>query len=227
MRRFTDRAEAGRALADLLAAMDLADPVVLALPRGGVPVGVEIARRLRAPLDLVMVRKIGVPGQPEVAAGAVVDGDNPEIVVNAAIAAFAGLDRDAIAALAQEQLREIARRRDVYLKGRARVRVAGRTAIVVDDGVATGATMRAALRAVRRRKPARLVLAVPVAAPEALEEMESAVDDIVCAHRPEYLGAIGAFYLDFTQVEDSAVVAQLDEAARIAPDDRNGAPAAI
>jgi putative phosphoribosyl transferase len=213
--RFRDRTEAGIALAEQIAARDLPDPVVLALPRGGVQVALEVARRLRGPLDLVMVRKIGVPFQPELAAGAVVNGDTPETVVNEAIAARAGLGADDIAALAEVQLREIARRRAAYLRGRAQVPVEGRTAIVVDDGIATGATMRAALRAVRRRKPARLVLAVPVAPPETLEALAAEVDEAVCVARPASLGAIGAYYLDFSQVEDAAVIRMLDEAHRL------------
>ncbi len=216
MRAYENRVEAGRALADSLAALDLADPVVLALPRGGVPIGLEVARRLGAPLDLVMVRKIGVPGQPELAAAAVVNGDHPEIVINAGVAAYAGLDRAAIDRLAEVQVREIARRRALYLKGRAQTPLAGRTAVVVDDGIATGATMRAALKAVRRQNPARLVLAVPVAAPDALDALEREVDAVVCPLRPDYLGGIGAFYRDFTQVEDAEVVRLLDEADRLA-----------
>jgi putative phosphoribosyl transferase len=210
--RFRDRTEAGIALAELLAGRELADPVVLALPRGGVPVGLEIARRLRAPLDLVMVRKIGVPFQPELAAAAVVNGDAPEIVVNADVAARAGLAEADIAAIAERELREIDRRRAAYLHGRAQVPVEGRTAIVVDDGIATGATMRAALKGVRRRAPARLVLAVPVAPPETLDALAPEVDEAVCLARPRALGAIGAYYLDFAQVPDEAVIRMLDEA---------------
>lgn len=212
MRRFRDRREAGQMLADLLAARALTDPVVLALPRGGVPVGLEVARRLGAPLDLVMVRKIGVPHQSELAAAAVANGDSPEIVVNETVAGWAGLGRSEIEALAGVQLAEIARRRARYLAGRDPVDVAGRTAIVVDDGIATGATMRAALRAVRRRDPARLVLAVPVAAPATLAALAAEVDEVACVWQPESLGAIGSFYVDFTQVSDEEVVAILDEA---------------
>jgi putative phosphoribosyl transferase len=214
--RFRDRTEAGVALAELLAMRDLPDPVVFALPRGGVQVGLEVARRLRAPLDLVMVRKIGVPFQPELAAAAVVNGDAPETVVNEGIAARAGLGPNDIAALAEVQLREITRRRAVYLRGRARAAVEGRTAIVVDDGIATGATMRAALGAVRRRRPGRLVLAVPVAAPDTLEALAAEVDEAVCIAQPASLGAIGAYYLDFSQVEDAEVIRMLDEAHRLA-----------
>jgi putative phosphoribosyl transferase len=215
MRLFRDRREAGLMVADLVAGCRFEDPVVLALPRGGVPVGLEVARRLNAPLDLVMVRKIGVPYQPELAAGAVVNGDSPEIVVNENVAGWAGLGRGEIEALGRIQLDEIARRRALYLAGRDSVPVAGRTAIVVDDGIATWATMRAALRGVHRRGPARLVLAVPVAAPATLADLHAEVDDIVCVERPPGLGAIGAFYADFTQVGDTEVIAMLDEAHRL------------
>ena len=210
MRRFRNREEAGRKLAELLADRSLPDPVVLALPRGGVPVGIEVARRLRAPLDLVMVRKIGVPFQPELAAAAVVNGDAPQIVVNERVAASVGLSRDDIAAMAEVELREIARRRAVYLRGRPPIPVAGRTTIVVDDGIATGATMRAALRAVRLRAPARVVLAVPVAPPDTLDTLSGEVDEVVCVVRPSSLGAIGAYYCDFRQVDDATVIRMLD-----------------
>ena len=210
MRRFRNREEAGRKLAELLADRSLPDPVVLALPRGGVPVGLEVARRLRAPLDLVMVRKIGVPFQPELAAAAVVNGDAPQIVVNERVAASVGLSREDIAAMAEVELREIARRRAVYLRGRPPIPVAGRTTIVVDDGIATGATMRAALRAVRLRAPARVVLAVPVAPPDTLDTLSGEVDEVVCVVRPSSLGAIGAYYCDFRQVDDATVIRMLD-----------------
>jgi putative phosphoribosyl transferase len=213
MDRYSDRNEAGRKLAEALAARGYADPVVLALPRGGVPVALQVARALSAPLDLVMVRKIGVPTQPELAAAAVVNGPAREIVVNDEIAAMAGLDRAAIEALAETQLEEIRRRRTIYLKDRAPVELAGRTAIVVDDGLATGATMRAALIAVRRRKPARLVMAVPVAPEDTLARLAGEVDEVVCPLTPRHFYAIGAHYADFAQVPDSEVVRLMDEAA--------------
>jgi len=227
MNGYRDRTEAGRALAEILAGKGYADPVVLALPRGGVTVGIEIARALRAPMDLVMVRKIGVPWQPELAAAAVVNGAHPEIVVNRAIAADAGLDKAAIDRMAEEQLQEIRRRREIYLKGRTQVPLEGRTAIVVDDGIATGATVRAALKGVRRKSPARLVLAVPVAPPSALAELGRDVDELICPLTPDRFYAIGAHYIDFTQVEDGEVVRLLDEAARLLsepPGEVGGAP---
>jgi len=215
MSGFLNRAEAGKALASELAGRGYTDPVILALPRGGVPVGIEVVRELRAPMDLVMVRKIGVPRQPELAAAAVVNGENPQIVINEGIAAQAGLSHDEIERLAQTQLDEIARRREIYLKGRASVPLEGRTVIVVDDGIATGATMRASLKAVRKRKPAKLVLAVPVAAPDTLEALRGEVDEVVCLLKPPLLLGIGAHYADFGQTSDDEVIRLLDEADRL------------
>ncbi len=218
MRGYTDRAEAGRALAETLVSRNLPDPVVLALPRGGVPVGIEIARALRCPLDLVLVRKIGVPGQPELAAGAVVNGDHPETVINEVIAAHAGLDRAALDRLAAVQIDEIRRRRAAWLAGRTPVPLAGRTAILVDDGMATGATMHVALKAARRRGPARLVLAVPVAAADALDRLGPLADEVICPLAPAWFGAVGAYYDDFRQVEDGEVATMLAEADRLMRD---------
>ena len=213
MRRFADRTEAGRALAEAVSGRPCPEPLVLALPRGGVPLGVEIARALAAPLDLVMVRKVGVPGQPELAAAAVVDGTPPEIVVNDEVAAAARLDEAEIARLAERELAEIARRRTRYLAGRRPIPVEGRCAIVVDDGIATGATVRAALKGLRRRRPARLALAVPLAPAETLDALATEVDDVVCLRTPSPFRAIGAHYEDFTQVSDEEVVRSLAAAA--------------
>ncbi len=214
MNRFSNRIAAGQALAKALVEKGYPDPVVLALPRGGVPVGLEVARTLGAPLDLVMVRKIGVPYQPELAAAAVVNGAHPELVVNEDIAAHAGLSRQELDRLAEVQLGEIKRRREIYLKDRAQAPVEGRTAIIVDDGIATGATVRAALKAVRRRKPAKLVLAVPVAPADTIDALRGDVDDVVCIESPEFFYAIGAHYIDFGQVPDEEVVRLLAEADR-------------
>ena len=215
MTKFKNRITAGKALAKALVAKNYSDPVILALPRGGVPLGLEVARSLKAPLDLIMVRKIGVPHQPELAAAAIVNGDNPELVVNEDIAAYAGLDQDKLDRLAKTQLEEIKRRRGIYLKGRAQVSAEGRTVIVVDDGIATGATIRASLKAVRRRKPAKLVLAVPVAPVDTLEKLRAEVDELICLETPEPFYAIGAHYIDFSQVSDQEVVRLLDEADQI------------
>lgn len=207
--RFSDRSEAGRALAARLSGMKIADPVIFALPRGGVPVAAEIARALNAPLDLLLVRKIGVPWQPELALAAVVDGDDPQVVIDEEVQGQSGVSRSYIDGEAREQLREIERRRAVYLQGRSPVAVENRTAIVVDDGIATGTTVRAALKALRRRKPARLILAVPVAPPETIEALAAEVDEVVCLEQPSPFYAIGLYYVDFHQVSDEEVMAAL------------------
>lgn len=209
---FADRAEAGRLLAERLLAMPhLAGRcVVLALPRGGVPIGAAVARALHAPLDLLLVRKIGAPWQPELAVAAVVDGTPPQLVVDETICAALGVDRRYVEGRMAEELREIARRRKVYLRGRPPVDVAGATAIVVDDGIATGTTVRAALRALRQRRPQRLVLAVPVAPEDTLAALCSEVDEIVCLRMPFPFHAIGPHYRDFHQVGDAEVLAMLD-----------------
>ena len=215
---FTDRGEAGRALAARLAAMALVPPVVvLALPRGGVPVAAEVARVLGAPLDLLLVRKIGAPWQPELAVAAVVDGDPPDIVVDELTSRMSGVDRDYIDREAQRELQEIRRRRQVYLAGRTPVAVAGATVVVVDDGIATGTTVRAAMKALRRRRPARLVLAVPVAPADTVAALSQEADEVVCLAQPEPFHAIGLHYADFHQVPDDEVLAALDSLARPPP----------
>jgi len=208
--QFADRRDAGLQLAAALDSLKDQDPVILALPRGGVPIGVEVARRLNAPLDLVMVRKIGVPWQPELAYGAVVDGDEPETVINKDIAAQVSLHAGYLEEETARQLDEIARRRAIYLKDRARPGISGRTAIIVDDGIATGATVRAALIGVRRSDPCKLVLAVPVAPGDTVAALEKDADRVVCLHSPMMLGAISLFYGDFHQVSDDEVVGFLD-----------------
>ncbi len=213
---YRDRIEAGQELAQEIADREYADPVVLALPRGGVPIGAEVARLLDAPLDLVMVRKIGLPSQPELAAAAVVDGDHPEIVRNEDILYRSGLGADEIDRLAKAQLEEIARRKVLYVGDRPSVEITGRTAIVVDDGIATGATMRAALKAIRRKAPHRLVLAVPVAPSDTLALLSREVDDVICLAKPDPFIAVGAHYADFPQVSDEEVVRIMDDQAEAA-----------
>lgn len=217
MTRYRDRSEAGKMLAELVAEGGFHRPVVLALPRGGVPVAIEVARRIGAPLDLVMVRKIGVPGHGELAAGAIVNGDRPEIVVNDEIARHARLSHEDIERLSLPELETIAKRRRLYLKDRASVALAGRTAIVVDDGIATGATMRAALKAVARQKPARIVLAVPVAAADSLASLRAEVDEVICPLVPAFFGAVGAFYERFDQTTDEDVIRLMAEAPPDSP----------
>jgi putative phosphoribosyl transferase len=209
---FNDRREAGRLLAGRLLHLKDNSPVVLALPRGGVPVGFEVARALAAPLDLVLVRKIGAPHNEEFAVGAITDGEHPTVVIDQHLVrrleiSSAYLDEAKTGALA-----EIERRRHVWLGDRPAVDISGRTAIVVDDGIATGATMRAALQATRARKPARVVLAVPVAAPDSLDALRREADDVVCLDVPEYFRAGGQFYRNFPQLRDAEVTALLAEA---------------
>jgi putative phosphoribosyl transferase len=204
---FHDRKDAGEHLAGRLLHLKDKNPVVLALPRGGVAIGFEIARQLGAPLDIVLVRKIGVPWQPELAIGAVADGGGgpPEIFIDERMAQALAIPLGYVRDETGRQLAELERRRQIYCAGRAPVEVAGRTAIVVDDGIATGATMRVALRAVRRRGPASLVLAAPVAAAETLASLAGEADETVCVEAPKGLGAIGYYYEDFHQMSDAEV----------------------
>lgn len=203
---FTDRIEAGRQLAKALSHYKVQQPVVLALPRGGVPVAAEIAGALDAPLDLILVRKIGVPFQPELAMGAVVDGDKPITVRNEDVIKLTGVKEREFNAIRDEELAEIERRRKRYLGDRPHPLIAGRTIIIVDDGIATGATIRAALRATAERKPSRLVLAVPVAPTDTLQALRGEADDIVCLEDYAEFGAIGLYYADFRQISDTEVI---------------------
>ena len=220
--KFADRGEAGRRLADKLLHLKDRKPVVLALPRGGVAVGFEIARALEAPLDIVLVRKIGVPWQPELALGAVTDGAEHQTFIDRKLATSLNVPESYIEEETARQLQEIERRRKSYCEGRPALAIAGRTAIVVDDGIATGATMRVALQAVRRRGPARLVLAVPVAPPDTLAALREEVDEAVCLETPVELGAIGYYYRDFHQMSDHEVTDLLTRAPHAA--ERAGAP---
>ena len=215
---FDDRADAGRRLAAKLDHLRDKRTVVLALPRGGVPVGFEIARDLGAPLDLVLVRKIGAPWQPELAIGAVADGMPPYTFIDRDLAAALAVPPDYVERETARQLAELERRRRVYCADCAPVEIAGCTAIVVDDGIATGATMRVALEAARRRNPAWLVLAAPVAAPDTIAKLRPLADEVACLAMPEGLGAVGFYYADFHQVGDREVIDLLARAAaRSAP----------
>ncbi len=208
---FLNRAQAGRRLAEALGELKGNDIVVYALPRGGVVVAAPVAEALHAPLDLILVRKIGVPFQPELAMGAVAEaGGAPIVVRNGDVIALSNVGEAAFQAAAQRECEELERRRALYLAGRAHPVATGRIAIVVDDGVATGATMRAALEAVRTQRPGELILAVPVAPADTLEALGSATDKIICLETPEPFVAIGCYYRDFAQVEDEEVIAALD-----------------
>lgn len=210
---FTDRRDAGRQLAARLLHHKAHEPVVLALPRGGVPVGYEIATALDAPLDIVVVRKLGAPGQPELGIGAVVDGDHPQSVLNEDVMQALEVSQAYLERQVDLELQEIRRRQERYRGGRAALPVTGRTAIVVDDGIATGGSVRAALRAVRRSSPRRLVLAIPVAPPETVEALRAEVDELVCLYTPPFFMAVGEFYDNFEQTSDEEVI-QLLTAAR-------------
>lgn len=207
---FRDREEAGRRLSALLRGRALRDPIVLGIPRGGVVTGGAIARELGADLDVVLARKLRAPLQPELAIGAV--GEDGRAWLEPGAVACAGVTEDYVEAERLHQLDEIARRGRLYRSVRPRATLAGRTVIVTDDGIATGATMRAALRAVRAQEPAELIVAVPVAPAERLEEVRDLCDDVACALTPDNFWAIGQFYECFDQADDERVVETLRRA---------------
>jgi putative phosphoribosyl transferase len=216
VRRFQDRYEAGRRLARELDEYGGRDDVlVLALPRGGVPVGYEVARALRAPLDVMQVRKLGVPGHEELAMGAIASG-GVRIVSENVVEAL-GIPERVIATVAAAEAQELERRERVYREGRLFPDVRGRTVILVDDGLATGSTMRAAAVALRSLGAARLVAAVPVAPRESCDAMRDVVDDVVCARVPERFLAVGEWYEDFSQTSDEEVSELLRRSQREAP----------
>ncbi len=209
--QFQDRFEAGRFLADrLFAYAGERATSVLALPRGGVPVAFEIARALVCPLDVFVVRKVGVPGYEELAMGAIATGDAR--VLNDDVIARLAIPMAVVEAAAAEAKRELLRRERSYRRGLPPVEIGGRTAILVDDGLATGATMRAAVLALRQSRPARVVVAVPVAAPETCAQFRTEVDDLVCGLTPDPFGAVGRWYASFRQITDGEVTALLDRA---------------
>lgn len=210
--RFKDRRDAGRRLAAALLQFRDRRPVVLALPRGGVPVGYEVALALQAPLDLVMVRKIGAPGQPELAVAAVVDGGAPELVVNESVRELLDVSDAYVEAAEARELAEIERRRAIWLRSRPPVALAGRSVIIVDDGIATGATARVAIKAVRRAGPARVLVAAPVAPPDTAEILRSEADEAVFLGTPEPFYGISMFYETFPQLSDEEVAALLERA---------------
>ncbi|GAA3799052.1 phosphoribosyltransferase [Streptomyces phyllanthi] len=210
---FRDRRQAGQELAEELRIPydkgALPDPVVLALPRGGVTVAREVARALDAPLDVLVVRKIGAPFHEELGVGAIV-GDDPPLFDHRTLARL-GLSETALAPVVERERQELRRREELYRQGREAPELRGRTVIVVDDGIATGSTARAALRFVRGRDPERVVLAAPVCAPDAAEMLQAEADDVVCLDRPRLFSSVGEWYRDFDQLTDDDVLAALHD----------------
>jgi predicted phosphoribosyltransferase len=203
-RRFADRRQAGSVLAEYLKDFTgREDVAVLALPRGGVPVAYEVARALDAPLDVFVVRKLGVPGHAELAMGAIASGDVR--VLNEELLAAYPVPRAAIESVARAERQELVRREREYRGGRPLVTVDGRTVILVDDGLATGASMRAAVQAIRRLRPARVIAAVPVGARETCEALRAVADDVICPFMPDPFSAVGLWYADFSQTTDEEV----------------------
>ncbi|WP_436210138.1 phosphoribosyltransferase family protein [Bradyrhizobium sp. LjRoot220] len=203
---FADRREAGRRLVPLLIKFKDQKPVVLALPRGGAPVAFEVAQALNAPLDVVLVRKIGAPGHEELGLGAVVDGAHAQVVLNDEIVRAVQPGNAYLKAETSRQLAEIERRRHLYRGDEPPLDIAGRTAIVVDDGIATGGTVKAVLKALAKAKPSRLILAVPVAPSDSLAELRSEADEIICLTTPDPFYAVGMHYREFGQTSDQEVI---------------------
>ncbi len=207
---FADRADAGRKLAARLLKYKDKQPVVLGVPRGGVPVAFEVARALNAPLDVIIVRKLGAPGEPRLGVGAVVDGNHPETILNPEVMSALRVSRAYLEREIQNQLKEIHRRNLLYRAGRVRIELKGRTVIVVDDEIATGGSIRAALRGVRQQAPKKGVLAVPVGPADTIASLRGEVDEIVCLSTPSMFFGIGEFYSDFHQLADAEVIRLLE-----------------
>jgi predicted phosphoribosyltransferase len=219
VRGFRDRSEAGRRLGAELATLHLERPVVLGLPRGGVPVAAQVAAALRAPLDVIVVRKLGVPWQPELAMGAV--GEDGAAVINDPVVRGARVTADELEAARRRESAEVDRRAALFRGGRRRLALDGRTAVLVDDGLATGATARAAVRVARAHGARTVVVAVPVAPPDTVAALRREADDVIALMTPEDFGAVGRFYRDFTQTSDDEVVSCL---AAQAPPPEDPAP---
>jgi putative phosphoribosyl transferase len=209
---FKDRRDAGRQLARYCQHYAGANPLIIGLPRGGVIVAAEIANALNAPLDIIVVRKIGSPFQAELAIGAVYEAGGPQVLLDERLVQRLGVAEQYIQYQVQEQIREIRRRQHAYRGSEKPIPIRGRITIVVDDGVATGASTRAALRAVRAQEPGLLVLAIPVAAPDSLNMLKSEADEVICLLAPEHFRAVGEFYQDFDQTTDDEVIELLAQA---------------
>jgi putative phosphoribosyl transferase len=212
-RPFADRVEAGRVLAELLATYaGQRDVIVLALPRGGVPVAFEVARALRVPLDVFLVRKLGAPGQEELAMGAIASGD--VVVMNDDVVHALKIPPEVVDMEVASERHELARREATYRGGRPPLEVSGKTVILVDDGLATGSTMRAAVAALRRQEPARIVVAVPIGARSTCDEVKKIADECICAVIPDHFRAVGLWYDDFEQTDDDEVCTLLARSAQ-------------
>ncbi len=208
--RFLDRRQAGRELGALISTLSPIDPLVLALPRGGVPVGFEVAEALSCDLDVLLVRKLGVPGQPELAMGAVAEGG--VVITNPGIVELAGVDETSFDRVLRAEVETLERRAEAYRAEHPAIDPEGHTALVVDDGLATGATALAAIEALRQRGSREVWLCVPVGPIDTLDAMRSVADSVVSVHRPRHFGAVGAWYRDFGQTGDSEVRALLSRA---------------
>ena len=205
--RFRDRTDAGRQLADLLTEYGAESPLVLGLPRGGIPVAYEVARKLGAPLDVWVVRKVGAPGQPELGLGAVAEGG--ALFLDREMMRSLGFSEEEVLPTAEREAREVRARIARFRGSQPAPDIAGRTVILVDDGVATGGTVRAAIRALRTLRPRAIVLAVPVGAVESLDSLSAEADAVVCVHPAEFMSSVGQFYDDFRQTSDEEVQAVL------------------
>ncbi|MGX8012358.1 phosphoribosyltransferase [Mesorhizobium sp. ORM8.1] len=203
---FRDRQEAGQKLGASLELLQLRDPIVLALPRGGVPVAAEVAKALKAPLDLVIVRKVGAPGNPELAVAAIVDGDPPDVVLNREIVEAYALGDSALRVLIAQERPELERRRTAYRGKELPLSVASKTVVIVDDGAATGTTMKVAIRALKRRLPRKIIVALPVAPPEVVDELAQEADLTICLNQPARFRALSYYYGSFPQLTDSEVL---------------------
>lgn len=215
MRKFLDRRDAGRQLAQQLDRFSGPNTVVLALPRGGVPVGYEVATRIGVPLDLLVVRKLGVPGHEELAMGAIASGGIQ--VIDQRIVSGLGISRAAFDSVVKAERAELERRESAFRRGRPAVDVRGKTIILVDDGLATGASMTAAVEGLRSRDPASIIVAVPIAPPDTCETLGERADEMLCLVTPDPMYAVGYWYEDFTQTTDAEVRELLDAAARQLP----------
>ena len=207
---FRDREDAGQQLAERLLHLRDVNPLIFGLPRGGVVIASEVAAALGAPLDVLVVRKLGAPGRPELALGAITVGDDPHLTLNQDLIDLISVSDEYLQMEMDTQREEVKRRNDRYRQGRPAMSVEGRTTIIIDDGIATGATVLAGIMGLKDRKPGRLVLAVPVAASDSLEKLSQYVDEVVCLHAPDDFMSVGVFYSDFHQTTDDQVMELLE-----------------